>query len=114
MIWLAVAAMAAAFSADEGTEQADPAPVVFERQDRVGPYYPAVAAQNGVTGFAILDCSVADNGVLKGCQTVEESPKGENFGAAAQVMAMRKRIRAAEPYTVGQRLKVRVPFELRR
>jgi hypothetical protein len=30
------------------------------------------------------------------------------------MMAMRKHIKAAEPFTVGEQLKVRVPFEPRR
>jgi TonB family protein len=123
MIWLAAAAMAAACATGECTEQVEPAAVifeplkgrekVFERLGPVGPFYPEAAARRGVTGFAVIDCKVGDGGMLKNCKPVEESPKGENFGAAAQVMAMRKRIRAAEPYTVGQSLKVWVPFEIR-
>jgi TonB family protein len=123
MIWLAAAAMAAACAAGDCKDEGAAVPVAFEPRARrekafesfgpVGPYYPAAAAQKGVTGFAILDCKVAEGGVLKSCTIVNESPRGENFGPAAMVLAMRKRIRAAEPYVVGERLKVRVPFELR-
>jgi hypothetical protein len=120
MILLAIAAVVAACTTGDCASQQDAAPVVFKkignaygRLGPVGPYYPVVAVDHGLSGFAILDCAVAAGGALNSCEIVEESPKGVYFGAAAQVMARRKHIRAAEPYIVGQRLKVRVPFAMR-
>jgi TonB family protein len=76
------------------------------------PYYPASAAMRGITGRAVLNCTVTAAGVLVDCEAVEESPPGEGFGEAVVRMAhlfrMRPMTKDGQPVAGG---KVRIPIQ---
>jgi TonB family protein len=76
-----------------------------------GPYYPERAYSSRKSGVAVLDCTVAENGVLRSCSVVSETPPRYDFGSAAKVMARERFILAATPFQVGQVVRVAVPFE---
>ena len=56
-------------------------------------YYPALAAQLGVGGRAVVHCRVSLEGVLVDCAVVEEDPPGYGFGEAALKMMPKFRMR---------------------
>lgn len=76
-----------------------------------GPFYPQAAAMGRQSGEASLECLTGKDGALTRCKILSEAPRGFSFGAAAKVMADRKRIfvQAAPP---GQTVRVRVPFAI--
>ncbi|CAN7216806.1 energy transducer TonB [Phenylobacterium sp. LjRoot164] len=78
----------------------------------VGPYYPQVAAQQRVTGSALIECEVGKKSVLRRCKVVDEAPKGAFFGAAALRMAQTNWISADPATPVGARARFQVPFAL--
>lgn len=89
------------------------------RSDRnfggVGPYYPEQAAQHGIGGGVLLSCLRAADDALKGCKILDEAPKGEHFGDAALLMAMRGWMRAPlaageTPSVADEPILVLVPF----
>jgi TonB family protein len=49
--------------------------------------YPEHASRLGLSGKAKIDCAVMADGKLARCKVLEESPAGENFGAAALALA---------------------------
>jgi TonB family protein len=77
----------------------------------VGPYYPQVAAQQRVTGSALIECKVGQNSVLRRCKVEQETPQGVFFGAAALRMAQTNWITAADAPPAGARARFLVPFE---
>jgi hypothetical protein len=87
------------------------------RSDRyfggVGPFYPERAAQHGVGGGALLSCVRGKADALKACRLLDETPKGENFGDAALLMAAKGWMKAP-PATAGLGIDapmlVQVPF----
>jgi hypothetical protein len=74
-----------------------------------GPFYP-VAGQVQ-PGEAVLECRMKPEGRLSGCRVISETPRGKNFGVAAQVMARRGHIRAPAFTPEGSDVRVRVPFQ---
>lgn len=50
-------------------------------------YYPADAAERGISGAVTLRCTVAANGSVGGCAVLSETPAGKGFGKAAQKLA---------------------------
>ena len=52
--------------------------------DEVVAAYPAKAREKGVTGRATLVCSFADDGRLKNCSTLTQTPASAGFAAAAK------------------------------
>ena len=53
----------------------------------VGRAYPATAMSRGVSGTVRLDCAITDEGRLRPCSVVSETPDGWDFGAAALSLA---------------------------
>ncbi|HEY5071043.1 MAG TPA: TonB family protein [Caulobacteraceae bacterium] len=49
--------------------------------------YPVSASLNGISGSAVIRCSLGAQGVLKDCRVVSESPSGQGFAAAALKLA---------------------------
>jgi len=45
--------------------------------------YPGRAFRRGVSGAALVACSVSKEGTLVDCSVLEETPSGEGFGEAA-------------------------------
>jgi TonB family protein len=45
------------------------------------------AVAHGIGGRAVVHCHVEDSGALSGCRSIEETPPGEGFGAAALALA---------------------------
>lgn len=45
-------------------------------------YYPTRALSRGISGHAVLDCTLREDGTLRACQVVEEMPSGMEFGDA--------------------------------
>lgn len=87
------------------------------RSDRhfggVGPYYPEQAAQHRIGGGVLLSCVRAADDTLKGCKVLDEAPKGEHFGDAALLMAMRGWMKAPAsdtPPVADAPILILVPF----
>lgn len=55
--------------------------------DDIARFYPEHAQANGISGKAVISCSVTAEGALTDCTVVSETPPGEDFGAAAVRMA---------------------------
>jgi TonB family protein len=53
-------------------------------------YYPERAYRAGIAGGAQIHCQVTRGGRLTGCATVREAPQGQDFGAAARLVAQRE------------------------
>jgi hypothetical protein len=53
-------------------------------------YYPDRAYRAGIAGGAQIHCQVTRKGRLTGCVTVREAPQGQDFGAAAGLVAERE------------------------
>lgn len=62
--------------------------------------YPALAAEMGIGGRAVIACRVSALGVLEACEVVDETPKGIGFGFAGLSMSEYFRMR---PLTVNGR-----------
>lgn len=75
-----------------------------------GPYYPQRAYDAQSSGSAIIRCRLVAGGELKACKPIAESPANSDFGAAAQVMAERKRIYVDGNPPAADAVLVRVPF----
>ena len=122
MILIALASVATAMAAAVGAAE----PMIYEvafvpllkseqsyaRFGPVGPFYPEAAATGRRSGEAVLECRAAGGGALEKCKVVSDTPANLNFGAAARAMAERKRILVSGAPTVGDTIRVRVPFTL--
>lgn len=53
------------------------------RGEDVVTYYPKAAAAANIEGRATIDCTVDEQGLLRGCIVLNEEPAGAGFGAAA-------------------------------
>ncbi len=53
----------------------------------IGRYYPAHAARMGIGGKVLLRCVVGDDGSMHDCAVASETPRDEDFGAAAMKVA---------------------------
>ena len=62
----------------------------------------------------MVECTVTPSGRPEGCRTVEESPSGMGFGAAAQRIVARGQLapRTVDGAAVNAKFTVRVPFNL--
>lgn len=49
--------------------------------------WPYEAAQKGIGGKAVIQCSVDVQGLLQGCTVVSETPEGSGFGGSALLLA---------------------------
>ena len=49
--------------------------------------WPYEAAQKGIGGRAVIQCSVDVQGLLQGCTVVSETPEGSGFGGSALLLA---------------------------
>jgi len=78
----------------------------------VGPFFPVAAVDARKNGEAVIECRTGRSGELKRCKVIAETPARYDFGAAAVVMAERKRIFAAGDHAPGELVRVRVPFRL--
>jgi protein TonB len=61
----------------------DPSWISRPSPDQMARFYPPKALDRGVTGMAVLSCTVNAGGRPMACQVVDESPAGAGFGAAA-------------------------------
>ena len=77
--------------------------------------FPRAAWEAGVSGRAIVECTVTGEGTLTDCKVVEETPPGYGFGQATIRAAakFRMRPRAIDGTAVAGR-RVRVPLVWRR
>jgi TonB family protein len=66
-------------------------------------YYPAEAQKNGVSGSAVIECTLQVSGDLRNCQLASETPAGWGFGEAALAAAPQLK---ARPYSING-----VPYE---
>ncbi len=114
------------FTADTGAglvTQSLPAPPVITAPDwlhRPGPdefsrLYPQAALARNLSGQALLDCRVAANGKVAGCELVSETPVGVGFGEAARKLAgyfqMRPQTSDGQPVD-GARVRIPISFRL--
>lgn len=73
--------------------------------------YPAAALSRGVSGFAVLQCTVAQGGHLEGCQVGSENPAGYGFGRAA--LSLRSQFLVdSTSVAVGTLIRFRLDFSL--
>ena len=121
-----LAALTALSSAQDAADPSGVAPTRYEadftplpkaeracaRLGPVGPFYPQRTVDARRNGEASLECRTASSGTLERCRIISETPSGFDFGAAARVMAGRKRIVIAAPLPPGQTIRVRVAFSL--
>ena len=82
-----------------------------------GPYYPARAADLGITGYAVLQCALRASGRLQDCKVVADAPDDEDFDNAAMRMAQKGWLTAKPRLVDGQpvdepRVQVVVPFRM--
>lgn len=61
----------------------DPAWIARPNADQLTRFYPPHALDRGVTGLAVLSCTVNAGGRPMTCHVVEETPVGAGFGQAA-------------------------------
>ena len=89
------AALAALVAAAASTAPAATAPNVLNPADcsamptghDIGRYYPTHAARMGIGGKVVLRCVVGDDGSMHDCTVASETPRDEDFGAAAMKVA---------------------------
>lgn len=55
--------------------------------EQLSDYYPKVAADTGVSGFAMITCRVTSRGGLFACRVYRETPGGYGFGEAALALS---------------------------
>jgi TonB family protein len=53
----------------------------------ISKFYPGTAAARGIEGSAVISCGVAQDGWLKHCTVLSESPSDAGFGPAALAMS---------------------------
>jgi TonB family protein len=85
----------------------------FPTGDVFGRYYPAQALEQNLSGRAVLECLVNEDGSLR-CAVTEESPSGANFGLAALGIAGAFRLPQSidGAPTIGKRVRVPIVFRL--
>lgn len=110
-----IAALALATAAEAEAQPVTFAPLKgaelrFAKLGPAGPFYPALAADQGVSGSAVIECDVDTVGALSACVLVEETPQNKGFGPAALLMAGRGRLSAWAPPAEAARLRLLVPF----
>lgn len=79
-----------------------------------GPYYPMIAIERRLGGYAVLACDLAGDGGLSGCTVAEEAPADVGFGEAALRMAEKRYIvgepRPGSAAGSSEQVRVLVPF----
>lgn len=85
--------------------------------DTMARVYPDRAQRTGVSGRAVIDCTVAASGHLEACKVIDESPAEFGFGAAAIKASgsfrMRPLTRNGVPVS-GARVRLPIVFTVRR
>ena len=80
-----------------------------------GPFYPQNATRpdgrwlDVTFGEAVLECRVTAAGALERCRILSDPPR-HDFGVAAKVMAARRRIFVDGAPSIGQVIRVHLPF----
>lgn len=78
-----------------------------------GPYYPMIAVERRLGGYAVLACDLAGDGGLSGCTVAEEAPADVGFGEAALRMTEKRYIVGEPrpgPAASPEQVRVLVPF----
>ncbi len=83
--------------------------------DGAGPYYPVAAQDFGLSGIAVMKCTVATDGKLSDCTVLADAPKNFGFGSAAVRMAWHGFLttKPRPEATEAEDGRVVVPFEWR-
>ncbi len=83
--------------------------------DELVDVFPAAAQLLGIPGRVLLGCRVAISGDLEACGVLDETPKGEGFGAAALLITPRFKMRPMTRDGVavaGARVNIPITFAL--
>lgn len=78
--------------------------------ENISRVYPSAAAENLVAGKVVLGCTADEDGYLKDCLVLSETPKDQGFGNAALEVTAYMRMQPATDYGVPVRSNVRVPL----
>jgi len=83
----------------------------FSQLGPPGPYYPERSVRLGITGVAVIQCRLAQTGMLSDCAVLAEAPQGSNFGSAMLKMAKEGYLKAQPPSGFQPDSHVRVLME---
>ncbi|HEV2364496.1 MAG TPA: TonB family protein [Caulobacteraceae bacterium] len=102
-MFLVLLAAAAAVGSSPGASVPVTPPDWFEEPTpaEISKYYPPLALKEGLSGKAVLKCTVNISGALQDCSVISESPDGVGFGDAAlgvtQFMQFKPMLRGGRP-----------------
>lgn len=113
LLAIAMAGLAGAVAAQTAPIITNPGWLRKPTPEEMMAVWPAEAARKGVSGKAVISCSVNVTGALQGCTVVSEDPVGSGFGQAALLLAgsfkMKPRMVDGKP-EAGATVKIPINF----
>lgn len=77
-------------------------------------FYPLLATHLEIGGFAVIECTVGEQGELKRCRIDGEQPRKEGFGTALSKIASRMQVEAVSASgapTTGRAIRIGAQFK---
>jgi hypothetical protein len=101
---LVATAFAVGFALPAAAQQRAPRELAGDETDVIRPsasemsrYYPVEATNKNISGWAVVQCRVRADGLLKDCRLLGESPTGLQFGEMSLRMSRLFRVRPKSP-----------------